>query len=87
MLRVLKSGGSILWYDFFLSNPRNPDVQGIGRNEIFRLFPGCEVISRRLTLAPPLARFLAPRSWPLCSFLARLRFLDTHYLALIRRTE
>ena len=26
MLRVLKPGGVILWYDFHVNNPRNPDV-------------------------------------------------------------
>ena len=34
MVRLLRRGGSILWYDFFISNPRNPDVRGITKHEI-----------------------------------------------------
>jgi SAM-dependent methyltransferase len=84
MLRVLKPGGSVLWYDFFVKNPRNLDVQGMSKKEILRLFPNCDVILRRVTLAPPLARALAPRSWLLGTFLTMLRILNTHYLALVR---
>lgn len=38
MLRVLKDDGIILWYDYFVSKPTNPDVKGVGRREIERLF-------------------------------------------------
>ncbi len=85
MLRVLKPEGAILWFDFFLNNPKNPDVRGIGKREIRALFKECEISFDRVILAPPLSRFLAPRSWVLCACLSALRFLNTHYLALIRR--
>lgn len=85
MLRVLRPSGAILWYDFFVNNPSNPDVLGIGKNEIRRLFVGCNTTFRRVTLAPPLARSLAPFSWLFCHLLGQVRFLNTHYLALIRR--
>jgi len=84
MLRTLKPGGSILWYDFFVKRRQNLDVVGIGKKEILRLFPKCQVVLQRVTLAPPIARLLAPRSWLLCSFLAEMRLLDTHYVGLIR---
>jgi ubiquinone/menaquinone biosynthesis C-methylase UbiE len=84
MLRVVKPDGALLWYDFFRDNPRNPDVRGIRKGEVRRLFPNCEVIFRQITLGPPLVRLLAPRSWLLCYFLTMLRILNTHYLALIR---
>jgi len=29
MLRVLKADGIILWYDYHMNNPKNPDVKGI----------------------------------------------------------
>lgn len=86
MLRVLAPGGSILWYDFFRNNPRNPDVRGIGRAELQSLFPGCEFTVERVTLAPPIARALAPVSWTLALVLGALHPLRTHYLATIRRT-
>ncbi|MGH9709923.1 MAG: class I SAM-dependent methyltransferase, partial [Candidatus Acidiferrales bacterium] len=58
ILRVMSPGGRLLWYDFAYDNPRNPDVRGIGRAEIRRLFPGCTMKLRRVTLAPPLGRIV-----------------------------
>lgn len=85
MLRVLKPDGAILWLDFFVNNPWNPEVKGVGRREIRSLFPDCDVNLRRVTLAPPLVRVLAPRSWLLCDLLAGLAIFDTHYVGLFRR--
>ena len=34
ILRVVKIGGIILWYDFRFDNPWNPDVKGIEKKEI-----------------------------------------------------
>jgi ubiquinone/menaquinone biosynthesis C-methylase UbiE len=83
MLRVLKPGGLVLWYDFRLNNPRNPNVRGIGRAELLPLFPECQTRIARLTLAPPLARTLVPISWMVASAAEKLSFLRTHYLATI----
>ncbi|MGQ9688688.1 MAG: class I SAM-dependent methyltransferase [Desulfobaccales bacterium] len=83
MLRVLKPGGFILWYDYCVNNPANPDVRGVSKGEIRRLFPDCQLHLRRLSLAPPLARRLAPYSFLLCFMLEKLRFLNTHYLGII----
>ena len=84
MLRVVRPAGVIIWYDFFMRNPRNPYVQPVTRSDIQRLFPGCSLDLRRMTLAPPLARALAPHSWGLCSILSRVPLLCTHYLGAIR---
>lgn len=84
MLRMLKPQGAILWYDFFVNNPKNPSVRGVGGSQIRGLFPDCEFTFRRVTRAPPLARALAPHSWLFCEFLASVRILNTHYLVLIR---
>lgn len=85
MLRVLKPGGVILWYDFWANNPRNPNVRGVGSREIRALFPGCEVRLRRVELAPPVARRIVPVSWVLGWILAKVWFLRTHYIATIRK--
>ncbi len=85
MVRVLRPQGIIVWYDYFLNNPRNPDVRGVGRREIRRIFPGCRILLSRLTLAPPLARAVAGRSPSLAYLLQGLPFLCTHYLGVIRR--
>ena len=83
MLRVLKKDGLIIWYDFHVDNPWNPNVRGVRKAEITRLFSGCSIAVDRVSLALPVAKWLAPWSWFLCYVLDRLRVLNTHYLALI----
>ncbi|MBI5296398.1 MAG: class I SAM-dependent methyltransferase [Chloroflexi bacterium] len=83
MIRVLKPGGLILFYDFWL-NPTNQQTCGILPLEIKRLFPDCKYEFHRITLAPPIARKLAPISWGLCLFLEGLGIFNTHYLSIIR---
>ena len=62
MLRVVKSDGLILWYDYHVNNPWNADVRGVKRREISQLFPHCLIKLQRITLAPPLVCLLAPYS-------------------------
>ena len=71
---------------FFMKNPRNPYVQPVTRSDIQPLFPGCSLDLRRISLAPLLARALAPQSRGLCSVLSRLPLLCTHYLGAICKT-
>ncbi len=85
MLRVLKPRGLILWYDYHVNNPWNPDVQGVKKGEIHRLFSGCHIKLQRIILAPPLTRHLAPYSSLLCHLLEKLRLFNTHYLGVIRK--
>jgi ubiquinone/menaquinone biosynthesis C-methylase UbiE len=85
MLRVVKDNGIIIWYDLRYNNPRNPDVKGIKSKEIISLFPNCSFEFQKITLAPPLARKLAPYSWLLCYLLEKIPFLRTHYLVVIRK--
>jgi SAM-dependent methyltransferase len=84
MVRVLRPGGVIVWYDFFLKNPRHSYVRPVTRADIHRLFAGCSIDLRRVSLAPPLTRLLAPRAWALCSILSRIPPLCSHYLGAIR---
>jgi len=53
--------------------------------EIQSLFPGCDVRLKRITLAPPLTRRVAPYSWLVCYLLSKVPFLCTHYLGVIRK--
>jgi SAM-dependent methyltransferase len=85
MLRVLRPGGALLWYDFRYDNPRNPHVRGIEAAEIGTLFPDCRVRLRKTTLAPPIARAVAPRSWIAAICLEKIPPLRTHYLGVIRK--
>ena len=85
MMRVLRVDGLVLWYDFLVDNPSNRNVRGVNRRELSRLYPGWRVDVRRVTLAPPVARFLAPRMWTLAATLSALPFLCTHYAGTLRR--
>jgi len=85
MLRILKPGGAVLWYDFAVNNPRNPNVRGIGAREIRSLFEGCTIRLRRTELAPPLARLVVPVSWMLGLLLEKIWFLRTHYVGVFRK--
>ncbi len=85
MLRVLKPGGFVLWYDFFVDNPRNPGVRGVRRSEIHKLFPGCQIHLRRITLAPPIGRLVGRYSRFVYNLLSRSKILCTHYLGLIKK--
>jgi ubiquinone/menaquinone biosynthesis C-methylase UbiE len=85
MNRVLKPGGVILWYDYFVSNPKNPDVRGVSRKEILDLFPGLSISLQRITLAPPIARAVGPISPVLHHLLSSCKPLRTHYLGLFQK--
>ena len=85
MLRVAKPDGIIFWYDFSVNNPRNKNVKGVRLREMRRLFPDCDIVLKRITLAPPITRLLAPYSWLVCYLLSKIPLLCTHYLAAIRK--
>jgi hypothetical protein len=85
MARVLTDDGLVLWSDFFVRSPSNRAVRGMRRSEIARLFPGFAIELRRITLAPPIARSIAPYSHLAAGALEALRLLNTHYLGVLRR--
>lgn len=81
MWRWVAPGGGVLWYDFTVDNPRNPDVRGVPLARLRQLFPQAAIRARRVTLAPPLARPLCrlhPGLYPIANALPLLR---THVLA------
>lgn len=85
MWHWLRPGGAVLWYDFVIDNPRNPDVRGVPLARVRALFPHGRIHARRLTLAPPISRRLGrltPLAYPL---LSALPFLRTHLLCWIRK--
>jgi SAM-dependent methyltransferase len=81
----LKPGGAIVWYDFTVNNPRNPDVRGVPLARVQQLFPGGRVISERLTLAPPLARAVCRVHPALYRVFNAVPALRTHALAWVRK--
>lgn len=84
MLRVLRPGGFVVWYDFFVNNPANPDVRGVAKPEIASLFPGCDIELARVTVAAPLGRAIARLPY-IYAALAKCRIFCTHYLGWIHK--
>jgi SAM-dependent methyltransferase len=85
MWHWLRPGGHVLWYDFTVDNPRNPDVRGVPLARVRALFPQGRVSARRVTLAPPLARLVCgwhPGLYPVFNALPLLR---THVLAWVAK--
>ena len=85
MWAAVKPGGGVLWYDFTVDNPRNPDVRGVPLARVRQLFPHARMQSQRVTLAPPLARALAWVHPGLCSVANGFPMLRTHVLAWLEK--
>lgn len=81
----LKPGGAVLWYDFALNNPRNPDVRGVPDARLRTLFPQGDLTIRRVTLAPPIARQVVRLHPALYTAFNLVPLLRTHRLAWIRK--
>ena len=84
MVRVLRPGGLVLWYDVAVPNPWNPDLLPMREPEIRSLFPTLSCRFERVTLLPPLARLLAPLNWTLGLFLEAVPFLRGHRWGVFR---
>lgn len=86
MWRWVRPGGAVLWYDFIVDNPRNPDVRGVPLKRVRALFPEGRIAVRRVTLAPPIARAVCRIHPGAYRVLNTLPFLRSHVLALITKT-
>lgn len=85
MWRWVKPGGGVLWYDFTIDNPRNPDVRGVPLDRVRALFPQGQVQARRITLAPPIARAVTRVHPVLYAVFDALPVLRTHVLAWVAK--
>lgn len=85
MWHWLKPGGAVLWYDFTVNNPRNPDVRGVPLARVRALFPQGRISHRRITLAPPLARAVCRVHPALYGAFNAVPLLRTHVLAWIEK--
>ena len=85
MWRWVKPGGGVLWYDFTVGNPRNPDVRGVPLARVRALFPRGRVQSERITLAPPFARAVTRVHPGLYRVFNAMPVLRTHRLAWVAK--
>jgi hypothetical protein len=83
----VKPGGGVLWYDFTVDNPRNPDVRGVPLTRVRELFPEGDLRAQRVTLAPPLARAVVRVHPALYTLFNCVPLLRTHVLAWTAKPE
>jgi SAM-dependent methyltransferase len=81
----LKPGGAVLWYDFTVSNPRNPDVRGVPLARVRQIFPQARITADRVTLAPPLARMVCRWHPSFYGLFNAVPLLRTHVLAWVHK--
>lgn len=88
VVRVLVHEGFVLWYDLRLPNPSNKMITALKLGDIRRIFPDLRVeSSRSCTLVPPLARRLGRATGTFYRPLARVRFLRSHLLVVLRKNQ
>jgi ubiquinone/menaquinone biosynthesis C-methylase UbiE len=84
MLRVLRPGGVILWYDIRKART-TADLAPISMSEIRAIFPGCSITARPVTLGWKATRRIVPRSRAAAELLQRLPFMCSHWAAVLKR--
>jgi SAM-dependent methyltransferase len=82
---LVRPTGAVLWYDFIYNNPSNPDVTGIPRRRVLERFPEARALSRKTTLAPPIARLVCRVHPVLYALFNLLPLLRTHLVAWIEK--
>lgn len=87
IIRVLKPGGVLLWYDMRITRPTDKNLVPMPEHKVRQLFKGCQVRLERLSLLPPLARAVAPRAWWLAFALEALPFLRGHLMGIIKKPK
>lgn len=85
MIRVLKPGGAVVWYDLRIPNPFNRNVRAISRSELRSLFSGCRMELQTVTLIPPIARRLGPLAPHFYRVMTTIPALRSHYLGLMMK--
>lgn len=84
IVRVMRSSGGLLWYDFRYDSPANRDVHGVTAARVRQLFPTLDGRLFSLTVLPPVARRLGPLSFAYPA-LAAIPPLRSHLLGLLRK--
>jgi 2-polyprenyl-3-methyl-5-hydroxy-6-metoxy-1,4-benzoquinol methylase len=83
MTRALRDGGAVVWYDVRYPNPWNHHLCAMTKRRIRGLFPSFDIQVESITVVPPLARLLGPRTERAYPLLASIPVLRSHYLGLL----
>jgi SAM-dependent methyltransferase len=84
---MLRPSGGVVWYDFFIKNPRNQRTRPMRRRDIAAFFPDFTLELDKITVFPPLVRALGRLSWLLYPYLTRVPLLRGHYIGILRRSS
>lgn len=87
MWKWVKPGGGVLWYDFVYNNPNNPDVRGVSLSHLKTLFPSAEILTWRVTLAPPISRRVCKFHEMTYHLFNAIPLFRTHILCWIRKPK
>ena len=89
MWSLARPGGGVLWYDFVLDNPHNPDVRGIPFKKLLNLFPcpRARIKVWRITLAPPVSRAVTRIHPSMYTAFNKIPLLRTHILCWLPKGE
>jgi len=85
ILRVLRAGGGLLWYDVRYDSLSNRNVRAVTAARVRELFPPLRGELTTVTLLPPLARRLGPLTAGAYPLLARVAPLRSHLIGLLRK--
>lgn len=85
IMRVLRPGGGLLWYDFRYNSPVNMHVRSVRARRVRGLFPQLMGRLYTVTVIPPLVRRLGPLAPTLYPVLALAPPLRSHLLGLLRK--
>ncbi len=86
IVRVLRPGGGLLWYDFRYDSPANRSVRGVTERRVRHLFPKLEGRLHSVTVLPPVARRLGPLTPVAYPALAKVPPFRSHLMGLLRKT-
>jgi SAM-dependent methyltransferase len=87
IVRVLRPGGALLWYDVRYDSVSNRNVRAVTAARVRELFPSLRGEVRALTLLPPLARRLGPLTPAAYPILAAAPPLRSHLIGLLRKPK
>ncbi len=84
-LRVLRPGGTVLWFDMRYPNPQNPNLRPVTRPELEGLFPHTVIEATPACLLPPVARRLGAATGRVYPILRAIRPLRSHLVATLTK--
>ncbi|TME03082.1 MAG: class I SAM-dependent methyltransferase [Chloroflexi bacterium] len=85
IVRVLRPGGGLLWYDFRYNSPANVNVRGVTARRVRELFPQLDGRLHTVTVIPPLVRRLGPLTPIAYPVLALAPPLRSHLLGVLNK--